>query len=271
MPQRPARDPLRPHDTTATPRTPLVAAVRRTAPTAAVRRAGPMVRRHAVSLLLPPLVLAILFCQLDVSAARGGPSWAATGAPLVTAAALPALGALADRHGRRRAVIGSLALLVAGTLLGAAARDAGPLLAARVVQGLGTGGATAGVVALFAERLPARERGPYLATLVGATVLALSTGRLADVTLATHLWVPWATVCLGALALAPAAALPPPLHDRACGDYRRAALLLLAVTALVHLTTRARTTPAPAVDGAVQLLLGALGRLTSLLPGLPAV
>ncbi|MCC9711591.1 MFS transporter [Streptomyces sp. MNU76] len=199
---------MHPKDATATPRTPLVAAVRRTAPTAAVRRAGPVVRRHAVSLLLPPLVLAILFCQLDVSAARGGPSWAATGAPLVTAAALPALGALADRHGRRRAVIGSLALLVAGTLLGAAARDAGPLLAARVVQGLGTGGATAGVVALFAERLPARERGPYLATLVGATVLALSTGRLADVTLATHLWVPWATVCLGALALAPAAALP---------------------------------------------------------------
>ncbi|UJV47249.1 hypothetical protein CVT30_46505 (plasmid) [Streptomyces sp. AMCC400023] len=237
---------------------------------AAVRRTGPMVRDRAASLLLPPLVLTILLCQLDLSAAHGGPSWTATGSPLLTAAALPALGALADRHGRRCAVIGSLALLVAGTVLGAAARDAGPLLAARVVQGLGTGGATAGVVALFAERVPARERGPYLATLVGASVLALSTGRLADVTLATHLWVPWATVSLGALALALATALPPPRHERACGDYRRAGLLLLAVTALVHLTTRARTTPAPAVDGALRVILDAIGWLTPLLPGLPA-
>lgn len=232
---------------------------------AAVRRTGPVVRPYAASLLLPPLVLAILLCQLDVSAAHGGPPWAAAGYPLVTAAALPALGALGNRHGRRRALIGSLGLLVVGTVLGAAARDAGLLLAARVVQGLGAGGATAGVVALLAERVPARERGPYLGTVVGATVLALSTGRLADATLAAHLWVPWATVSLGALALALATALPPPRHGRACGDYRRAALLLLAVTTLVHITTRARTTPAPATDGVVQMVLGAAARLTSLL------
>ncbi|MDX2783976.1 hypothetical protein PV379_42730, partial [Streptomyces caniscabiei] len=57
-----------------------------------------------------------------------------------TAAARPALGALADRDGRRGSVSGPRAPPGAATVRGPAARAAGPPLAARAVQLLGPGG-----------------------------------------------------------------------------------------------------------------------------------
>ncbi|CAM9548273.1 unnamed protein product, partial [Phaeothamnion confervicola] len=71
-------------------------------------------------------------------------------------------GALADRVGRRRCLLGALALNSAFGLLSAAAPTIGWLVAARVAAGVGVGGSIPVVFTLGAELFPTRVRGALL-------------------------------------------------------------------------------------------------------------
>jgi sugar porter (SP) family MFS transporter len=87
-----------------------------------------------------------------------------------------AAGRIADRIGRRRTVLGTAALFVAGVMLAAFSPNYGVLVAARVVIGMAVGSASMVVPLYIGEVVPPRVRG----ALVSFNQLALTIGILAS-------------------------------------------------------------------------------------------
>lgn len=85
---------------------------------------------NLIAVALPPL-------SADLGASGAQEQWIVDGYVLVFAALLVAGGVLADRHGRRRALVVGLSIFALGSLLSALATSPGLLIAARVVQALG--------------------------------------------------------------------------------------------------------------------------------------
>jgi MFS family permease len=78
-------------------------------------------------------LLPILVDELDTTA--GNVSWVATAAVLSGAIANPVMGRLGDMHGKRRMILVSLAVLLAGCILAATTNDIIVLVLARAMQG----------------------------------------------------------------------------------------------------------------------------------------
>ena len=85
---------------------------------------------NLIAVALPPL-------SADLGASAVQEQWIVDAYVLVFAALLVAGGVLADRYGRRRALLAGFALFGVGSLVSALAPDPGVLIAARVVQALG--------------------------------------------------------------------------------------------------------------------------------------
>ncbi|WP_374946853.1 MFS transporter, partial [Agreia sp.] len=87
----------------------------------------------------------------------------------------PIFGFLGDRHGRKRAILGSLALVGTLTLASSIASSLHQLLVLRFLTGIGIGGVIPNVIALVAELSPSRLRGRavVLVTLGVAAGIAL--------------------------------------------------------------------------------------------------
>jgi sugar porter (SP) family MFS transporter len=86
----------------------------------------------------------------------------------------PGAGALADRVGRRLTNMAAGVLFIAGSLLGAFATGVQPLVAGRLLVGLGIGVTSVAAPMYIAEMAPARIRG----TLVSLFQLAITVGIL---------------------------------------------------------------------------------------------
>eukprot|EP00897_Mesotaenium_endlicherianum_P006073 jgi/Mesen1/5494/ME000276S04629 len=99
-------------------------------------------------------------------------STAVLGAALGTAVG----GSLADRLGRKRALLAADLVFTLGALAMAAAWGPGALLAGRLLVGLGVGVASMAVPLYIVEAAPARVRG----ALVSVNVLMITTGQLAS-------------------------------------------------------------------------------------------
>ena len=84
-------------------------------------------------------LIAVALPQLsdDLGASHAQRQWIVDAFVLVFAALLVAGGVLADRYGRRRALVAGLAAFATGSLACAVASDPGLLIAARVLQALG--------------------------------------------------------------------------------------------------------------------------------------
>ncbi|WP_123663229.1 MFS transporter [Actinocorallia herbida] len=85
--------------------------------------------------------------------------WVLDGYALVLAAALLGAGSLADRIGRRRVYVLGLVLFAAASLACGLAPDAGTLVVARLVQGLGAAAMFATTMALINDLYRGRDRG----------------------------------------------------------------------------------------------------------------
>lgn len=103
-----------------------------------------------------------------------------TGLPWIASAyALPAagftllFGRLADLFGRRRLFLAGMALLVAASLLGGFASNAGTLLTARALQGFATAMATPAALSLLTSTFP---EGPVRTRVLGLNGALLSAG-----------------------------------------------------------------------------------------------
>jgi AAHS family 4-hydroxybenzoate transporter-like MFS transporter len=81
------------------------------------------------------------------------------------------LGVVGDRYGRRRALLGSMALMAGASLLAATADGPGPLATYRFLTGLGLGGALPNAAALMVEFAPLAVRTVVVAiTVVGVPI-----------------------------------------------------------------------------------------------------
>ncbi len=114
----------------------------------------------------------------DLDASTSQLQWIANAFNLVFAAALLPAGLLGDRFGRKRLLLGSLALFGVASLGCALASTAGQLIAARALLGLGAAAVMPLSMAVLPSLFAERERAKAVSTWVGATALALPLGPI---------------------------------------------------------------------------------------------
>lgn len=137
-----------------------------------------------LSVALPTLATALQASESDLQ-------WFIAGYMLVLAAAMLPAGLLGDRYGRKRVMIGSLALFAAGSAACALAPSPAAFIAARAVLGAAGAGvivmALSALTVLFSEEERPRAVGVWAA----ANFLALPIGPLLGGWLLTHAWWGW--------------------------------------------------------------------------------
>ena len=127
-------------------------------------------------------------------------AWIVTGFFVTQATLLPIAGRAGDLYGRRRVFITGVLVLIVGSILCAAAWDAGSLIAFRVVQAVGACAMAPTAVSYIGELFNHRERGQalgiYSAVISIAPIVALN---IAGALLAVFGWrsVFWFTPIVG--------------------------------------------------------------------------
>lgn len=138
-------------------------------------------------------VLAISFASPGIarewSIAPGGLGIVLTMELVGMAVGSVALGAVADRVGRRPTILSCLVLMAAGMLAAAGAGDIYLLSACRLMTGLGIGGMLASINAMTAEYANRRRRALAVAIMAaGYPIGAVLGGQVATNLLGTHDW-----------------------------------------------------------------------------------
>ena len=211
--------------------------------------------RREVLIVLPGLLLAIMLAMLDqliVSTALprivgtlGGVthlSWVVTAYVLAATITTPLYGKLGDMYGRKRLIIVAIVIFLAGSALSGLSQSIDQLIAFRAVQGLGAGGLMVGAIATLGDLVPPRERGTYMGYMMATMMVAMIAGPLAGGYITDNLswrWIFYINMPVGGAALVYLiATLHLPRHKvRHAIDYLGAALLAVAATAVVLLTT----------------------------------
>ncbi|MFI8459906.1 MFS transporter [Kitasatospora sp. NPDC085464] len=202
-----------------------------------------MVATSIVNVALPQI-------RAGTGLSDGGVTWVVNAYGLAFGALLPAGGRAADLLGRRRVLTAGLALFAAGSLAAGLADSAGPLIAARAVQGLAAAAIAPAALALAVEQFPS---GPGRGRALGVWGAVSGAGGAGGVLLGgvlTEAWGwPWVfhAVALGSVpvlaavvALVPAE--PPRAARRGAGRFDLAGTIVvtLALTGLVWGLTTAR-------------------------------
>src|SRR5690606_15225385 len=94
-------------------------------------------------------------------------SWVVTAYILASTVVAPLYGKLGDLYGRRRMVIVSVSIFLAGSSLCGMAQSMAFLIAARALQGLGGGGLFVLALSIIADVLPPRDRGKVQGVFAG--------------------------------------------------------------------------------------------------------
>ncbi|CAM5355359.1 MFS transporter [Streptomyces abikoensis] len=217
----------------------------------------PPAGRGRLRVVLAGLLLALLLAALDqttvvtalptITGELHGPGrapWVITAYLLGSAVALPLCRRLGEAAGRKGVFAFALVLLAAASALAARAHSMDTLVAFRALQGAGGGGVLAGVHAIVAGLVPARERARHLGAAAAVFGLATVAGPPLGGLLTDHVSWRWCfdlNVPLGVLALLAVTfglRLPGPA-PRARFDVFGALLLAAFSVCLVLLATRA--------------------------------
>jgi EmrB/QacA subfamily drug resistance transporter len=113
-------------------------------------------------------------------------------------------GKLADMFGRRRMFIAGLVIFTAASLWCGLAGDAGSLIAARTVQGVGAALMNPATLSIITATFPARQRGTAIGIWAGVSALALAIGPLLGGLLTQHVgwsWIFFVNIPVGVLAI----------------------------------------------------------------------
>ena len=103
--------------------------------------------------------------------------WVVNGYALTFAALMMMAGALSDRFGRKRFMLGGLAVFAAGSLLGALAPSPDVLITARVIMGVGAAASEPGTLSVVRHLYPdPEERARALGAWTAVSGLALALG-----------------------------------------------------------------------------------------------
>lgn len=113
-------------------------------------------------------------------------SWVVVAYLLSSTIAAPLYGYIGDRIGRRRALLGALAVFTAASIACAFAPSFGWLVALRALQGLGGGGLMTLSQALIGEHVPPRERGRYAGYFATMFATASTLGPVLGAYLTEH-------------------------------------------------------------------------------------
>src|SRR6266496_4370765 len=91
-----------------------------------------------------------------LNASPADAAWVITATLLASAVATPVVGRLGDMYGKRRMLLVSLCLLVAGSVVAALSNSLMPMVAGRVLQGLAAGVIPLGI-SIMRNELPAEK------------------------------------------------------------------------------------------------------------------
>jgi EmrB/QacA subfamily drug resistance transporter len=118
-------------------------------------------------------------------------AWVVTATLLAATAATPIWGKLADLFGKKTLIQLAAVVFVAGSVAAGLAQDAGQLIGARALQGVGVGGLQALVQIAIAAMIPPRERGRYAGYQSSVTALSTIGGPLLGGFLVDTSWLGW--------------------------------------------------------------------------------
>jgi len=187
--------------------------------------------------------IALPSIQADLDMPAASLLWVINAYVLVFGALLLFGGRVGDLFGRRRVLRIGLAVFVAASMLGGLAPDAGLLIAARALQGLGAALAAPNALALIATTFPTgKPRNSAMAVYGAMSAVGIVAGVLLGGALTGLLdwrWVFFINVPIGLAVLAGTGALPAGGRGRGRLDTPGAVIGTGAMVALVYGITRA--------------------------------
>jgi len=225
-------------------------------PERAEGRAPAMTTRQAFLRVFPGVMVAMFLAAADqtilasalptIASSLNGfvdISWVVVSYLLAATIAAPLYGHLGDRFGRRRMLLGALAIFSAASLACAFAPTLLTLIVARAAQGLGGGGLMTLAQALIGEHVSPRERGRFSGYFATVFALASTSGPVLGAYLTEHL--SWRAIFainipLGVVAALLARRIPsvtPPREGRFRPDIIGAMLFVLATLSLLFALT----------------------------------
>ncbi len=174
-------------------------------------------------------------------------SWVVTAYLLASTITTPLWGQLGDLYGRKAFFQGAIAIFLVGSMLAGLSHNMLELISFRALQGVGAGGLMVGSQAVMGDLVSPRERGRYMGFFGAVFGISSILGPLLGGLFTEHLswrWVFYVNIPLGVIALfVIASVLHLPKHKLQHKiDYAGTALLGLAVTAVILLTTWGGTT-----------------------------
>jgi DHA2 family multidrug resistance protein-like MFS transporter len=148
----------------------------------------------AVGLDTTVLSVALPTLARDLDASTGDLQWFTSSYLLVLAAALLPAGMLGDRAGRKKMLIGALAIFGLASVACAYAQNAGQLIAARALLGIGAAVIMPMSGAVLTVLFEPKERGRAMGVWVTASALGIPLGPLLGGWLLDNFW--WGSVFL---------------------------------------------------------------------------
>ena len=127
----------------------------------------------------------------DLHAGQSVYTWVIIATLLTTTVSSPIWGKLADLVSKKLLIQVSLVVFTAGSVLSGLAADAGLLIAARALQGVGAGGMLALTQVIMATMITPRERGRYSGYLGAVLAVATSAGPLIGGVIVDTGWLGW--------------------------------------------------------------------------------
>ncbi|GGS87849.1 MFS transporter [Streptomyces violaceus] len=148
-------------------------------------------------------------------------AWAVTATLLAAAVATPMTGRLGDMYGKRRMLLISLVMLVAGSVTAALSDALAPMIVGRALQGLASGVIPLGI-SIMRDELPAERLGSATALMSASLGVGGALGLPAAALIADNFdWhvLFWASAGLGAVALVLVPAIVPESEVRTGGRF----------------------------------------------------
>lgn len=130
--------------------------------------------------------------ERDLDAKLSELEWVVSGYALTFAALLLTGGKLADLLGRRLVFVGGLAIFTVSSLACALAPNAGFLIGARAVEGVGAALMNPATLSIITAAFPPRERGAAIGIWAGVSATALAIGPFVGGLLTEH--VGWSSI-----------------------------------------------------------------------------